>query len=52
VSPDGSAARVLLVFYGFPFSSKALDRAQRLQDDLPALLQRSGLGDVTGVIGG
>ena len=52
VSPDGSAARVLLVFYDSPFSSEALDQAQRLQDDLPALLQRSGLGDATGVIGG
>ena len=52
VSPDGSAARVLLVFYDSPFSSEALDQAQRLQDDLPTLLQRSGLGDATGVIGG
>jgi len=52
VSPDGSAARVLLVFYGSPFSSRALDQAQRLQDALPTLLQRSGLGDATGVIGG
>ncbi|CAN5840404.1 MMPL family transporter [soil metagenome] len=52
VSPDGSAARVLLVFYGSPFSSKALDQAQRLQDHLPTLLERSGLGDATGVIGG
>lgn len=52
VSPDGSAARVLLVFYDSPFSSRALDQAQRLQDALPTLLQRSGLGDATGVIGG
>ena len=52
VSPDGSAARVLLVFYGSPFSSEALDQAQRLQDDLPTLLKRSGLGDATGVVGG
>ena len=52
VAPDGSAARVLLVFYDSPFSSEALDQAQRLQDDLPTLLQRAGLGDATGVIGG
>jgi len=52
VSPDGSAARVLLVFYGSPFSATALDQAQRLQEDLPTLLRRSGLGDATGVIGG
>jgi putative drug exporter of the RND superfamily len=52
VSPDGSSARVLLVFYDSPLSSEALDRAQRLQNALPTLLQRSGLGDATGVIGG
>ncbi len=52
VTPEGSAARVLLVFYGSPFSPKALDQARHLQDDLPALLGRSGLGDATGVVGG
>jgi putative drug exporter of the RND superfamily len=52
VTHDGSAARVLLVFYDSPFSSEALDQVQRLQDDLPMVLQRSGLGDTTGVIGG
>jgi RND superfamily putative drug exporter len=52
VTPDGSAARILLVFYGSPFSSEALDQAQRLQERLPTLLQRSGLGDATGVVGG
>jgi RND superfamily putative drug exporter len=52
VTPDGSAARVLLVFYDSPFSSEALDQAQRLQVELPTLLEQSGLGDATGVIGG
>jgi len=52
VTSDGSAARVLLVFYDSPFSSGALDQAQRLQVELPSLLQQSGLGDATGVIGG
>jgi RND superfamily putative drug exporter len=52
VSPDGSAARILLIFYDSPFSSEALNQAQRLQIELPALLQRAGLGDATGVIGG
>jgi hypothetical protein len=42
VTPDGSAARILLVFYDSPFSSEALDQAQRLQDDLPTLLQQVG----------
>ena len=52
VSPDGSAARVLLVSFGPPFSSEALDQAERLQDRLPALLEKAGLGEATGVVGG
>ena len=52
VSPDGSAARVLLVSYGPPFSSEALDQAERLQDRMPMLLERAGLEDATGVVGG
>ncbi|HEV2092708.1 MAG TPA: MMPL family transporter [Rubrobacter sp.] len=52
VSPDGSAARVLLVTYGPPFSPEALDQAERLQDELPTLLERAGLEDATGVVGG
>ena len=52
VTPDGSAARVLLVFNGPPFSPEALDQARRLQDRLPTLLEQAGLEDATGVIGG
>ncbi len=52
VTPDGSAARVLLVFYGPPFSSEALDQARRLQEEMPALLDRAGLEGATGVVGG
>jgi RND superfamily putative drug exporter len=52
VTPDGSAARVLLVFDGPPFSPEALDQARRLQDRLPALLEQAGLEDATGVVGG
>ncbi|MDP8945186.1 MAG: MMPL family transporter, partial [Actinomycetota bacterium] len=52
VTPDGSAARVLLVFYDSPFSSEALDQARHLQEDLPMLLGRAGLGDATGAVGG
>jgi len=52
VTPEGSAARVLLVFYGSPFSPEALDQARHLQEDLPTLLGRVGLGDATGAIGG
>jgi putative drug exporter of the RND superfamily len=52
VTPDGSAARILLVFYGSPFSPEALDQARHLQEHLPTLLGRAGLGDATGAIGG
>ncbi len=52
LTPDGSAARVLLVFYSSPFSPEALDQARRLQDDLPTLLGRAGLEDATGAVGG
>lgn len=52
ITPDGSAARVLLVFYGPPFSSEALDQAGRLQEDLPALLDRAGLTEATGAVAG
>jgi RND superfamily putative drug exporter len=52
VTPDGSAARILLVSYGSPFSPEALDAAQRLQHNLPTLLERAGLEDATGVVGG
>ncbi len=52
VAEDGSAARVLLVFYGSPFSPEALDQARRLQERLPALLEEAGLEDATGVVGG
>src|SRR5918995_7096952 len=52
VTPDGSAARVVLVFYDSPFSPEALDQTRRLQEDLPTLLGRSGLGDATGSVGG
>jgi RND superfamily putative drug exporter len=52
VTPDGSVARVLLVFYGPPFSPEALDQVLRLQDRLPTLLEQAGLEDATGVVGG
>jgi RND superfamily putative drug exporter len=52
VTPDGSAARVLLVFDGAPFSPEALDQARRLQERLPTLLEEAGLEDATGVVGG
>ncbi|MGB3684081.1 MAG: MMPL family transporter [Rubrobacteraceae bacterium] len=49
---DGSAVRFLLVFYGAPYSSEALDQARRLQENLPELLDASGLEAATGTVGG
>ena len=52
VSKDGSAARFLLVFYGPPYSPEALDQIRRLQDDLPQILERSGLDNASASVGG
>ena len=52
VTSDGSAARVLLVVYGAPYSPVALDQAGQLQQELPSLLDRAGLENATGVVGG
>ncbi len=52
VTPDGSAARVLLVLRGPPFSSATLDQVEHLQDDLPQVLEQAGLAGATGVAGG
>ncbi len=52
VAPDGSGARFLLVFYGDPYSPQALDQIDRLERDLPAMLERSGLEDAEADVGG
>lgn len=52
LTEDGSAARILLVFYGAPYSAEALDQVGSLQNELPTLLDRVGLEDATGVVGG
>ncbi len=52
IAPDGSAARILLVFYGNPYSPAALDQAGRLQEDLPSLIDRAGLEGASGVVQG
>ena len=52
MTPDGSAARIVLVFYDSSFSPEALDQARHLQEDLPTLLGQAGLGDATGAVGG
>jgi putative drug exporter of the RND superfamily len=52
ITSDGSAARILLIFYGAPYSPEALDQIGRLQRELPALLERAGLRNATGAVGG
>ncbi len=52
VSEDNSAARFLLVFYGPPYSPEALDQISRLQDELPRLLELSGLENASATVGG
>jgi RND superfamily putative drug exporter len=52
ITSDGSAARILLIFYGAPYSPEALDQIGNLQRELPALLDRAGLRDATGAVGG
>ncbi len=52
ITSDGSAARILLIFYGAPYSPEALDQIGSLQRELPALLDGAGLRDATGAVGG
>jgi RND superfamily putative drug exporter len=52
VTPDGSAARVLMVLRGPPFSPATLDQVQHLQNELPTVLEQADLVDATGVAGG
>jgi RND superfamily putative drug exporter len=42
-SPDGDAARALVVFRHEPFGARAADDLQRLQGAMPGLLRRAGL---------
>jgi putative drug exporter of the RND superfamily len=51
-SADGSAVRFILVFYGAPYGSEALDQVGRLQRELPNLLDASGLRGATATVGG
>ena len=52
VSPDGDGARFLLVPYGDPYSPESLDQIRRLKEDLPAMLERTGLGGAKADVGG
>lgn len=52
VAEDGSAIRFLLVFYGSPYSSEALDQVGRLQEALPEVLKDAGLEGATAAVSG
>jgi RND superfamily putative drug exporter len=52
LAPDGNAARYVLVLDGDPDGARSSEALSRVEEDLPALLQRSGLGGATvGVTG-
>ena len=44
---DGSAVRFILIFYDNPYSPESLDQIQRLEGELPAMVERSGLSAAT-----
>jgi RND superfamily putative drug exporter len=44
LAPNGDAARYLLVLDGDPDGATAIDALSRVEEDLPAMLARSGLG--------
>jgi RND superfamily putative drug exporter len=52
LAPDASAARYVLVLDGDPDGASAVDALSRVEADLPAMLERSGLrGAHTGITG-
>ena len=52
VAPDGDGVRFLLVPYGDPYSPESLDQIDRLKEDLPAMLERTGLAGAEADVGG
>jgi RND superfamily putative drug exporter len=52
LAPDGAAARYVLVLEGDPDGAHAIDALSRVEADLPAMLERSGLPEArTGITG-
>jgi RND superfamily putative drug exporter len=52
LAPDGGAARYVLVLKGDPDGAHAIDALSRVEAELPAMLERSGLPEAqTGVTG-
>jgi putative drug exporter of the RND superfamily len=52
VNERGDAARFAVIFDDDPLSTHAIDALRQLEDDLPSLLQRAGLGDVKAGVAG
>ncbi|WP_238008470.1 MMPL family transporter [Dactylosporangium sp. AC04546] len=51
-SPDGGAARFLVILADEPLGATAVATADRLERQLPGLLAAAGLGDATASLGG
>ena len=52
VTPNGDGVRFLLVPYGDPYAPASLDQIHRLKEDLPAMLERTGLAGAEADVGG
>ena len=52
VNEQGIAARFAVIFEDDPLSTHAIHALRQLEDDLPSLLQRSGLGDAQAGVAG
>jgi putative drug exporter of the RND superfamily len=52
VNERGDAARFAVIFDDDPLSTHAIHALRQLEDDLPSLLQRAGLGDVKAGVAG
>jgi len=52
VNDRGNAARFAVIFEDDPLSTHSIHALRQLEDDLPSLLQRSGLGDTQAGVAG
>lgn len=52
LAPSGNAARYVLALHGDPDGAAAIDTLSKLEAELPAMLERSGLGGAQTGIGG
>lgn len=52
VAEDGSAARILVIFYANPYAPQSLDLVERLEGELPAMTDRAGLDEASASVAG